>query len=334
MDSNHKPQAKNFFLQIGIIVALYTSAISFLTFAFSIINYVFPDRQAYYFDSYYSSGIRFAISTLIVAFPILIWLSRMMYKTLVADPALRDWVVRRWISYFTLFVAGVVIAGDLITLINTFLGGEISERFVWKTILVLLVAGGVFWYTIRDLKGVYFEKPALLKLFTVITSVIVLGSIIWGLTIVGMPQDQRKMRDDQNREGDLSNIQWQIVSHYQRTSKLPADLKALEDPLYPNTTDDQFTDPETGTPYEYKILEGKIPTFELCANFALETRKDLKGAGAYPTKGGVSYPSSVDYYPENGGSAFEHTAGRNCFTRTIDPIKYPVQRTVTPLPIY
>ncbi len=324
MSTNHNSKAKDFFLQIGIVAALYTSVTSFLVFAFGVIDYVFPDRLAGDYNPFYSP-IRFALSTLVVAFPILIYLSKLMFKELKSNEALRDWSVRRWLSYFTLFVAGVVVAGDLISLINTFLSGEISSRFVSKFAVVFIVAFAVFWYTVRDLRQIYFSKPNLLRIFTTVTSVVVIVSIIGGLFIVGLPQDQRKLRDDQTRIENLQNIQWQVVSHYQRTGAVPETLDELIDPLYPEVKD-QFLDPESGQVYGYNKVASTSPAFEICADFALAT-DDNKGRGSYG--GSMTYPypamdmdTSIGGFPMN--ESFEHTEGANCFTRTIDPKRYPI----------
>ena len=50
----------------------------------------------------------------------------MMWKLLIDDVAARTLPVRKWLSYFTLFVAGGAVAGDLITLVDAFLRGEIT----------------------------------------------------------------------------------------------------------------------------------------------------------------------------------------------------------------
>ncbi len=323
------PIAKVFFLQLGIIVALYTAIVSFITFGFNVINYIFPDRQAYAYDPY-STSLRFSISILIVVFPVLIYLSRLMWKMLRENVSGRDLLIRKWLSYLTLFLTGAAIIVDLIALVNTFLNGEINDRFISKVTLVLIVAFGVFWYTIRDLKGVYFERPQLLRLFTIIASVIVLGSLIGGLMIVGSPASQRKLRDDMTRTSHLQSIQWDVVSFYQRTGKMPNSIDELVDPLYPEA-EERFKDPETGEKYEYKSIASSTPAFELCATFALDSKDDYyKGRGEFGgIGGGVSRPM-VDYYYPDMNQNFEHTAGRNCFTRSIDPKRYPVYPPTKP----
>ena len=327
--------AKYFFLELGVIAALYVSVVSFITFAFDIINYLFPDRQAYSFDPY-GGSMRFAISTLIVAFPIFVYLARTIWNMLSVDIEARSLAVRRWLSYLTLFVAGAAIAGDLVSLIYTFLNGEISARFVAKVAVVLLVAAAVFFYTLRDMRGVFYEKPQLFKKVMVSVSAVILAAVVGGFFIIGMPASQRDLRDDQTRSSNLQSIQWDVVNYYQRTGQLPNDLSQLLDPLNPYNVEYQ-KDPETGATYEYRTVASTTPTFEMCANFALESKTDeYKGRGAYPGSAPMMDISSaryasVDYYGGY-GDAFPHTEGRNCFVRSIDPKRYPVQKEV-PVPM-
>lgn len=316
-----KVTAKDFFMHIGLVASLYVFATSFLTFLFDIINYAFPDQLAYYADPY-SSGIRFALSTLIVSFPILLLLLRLVYKDLVLNTAKRDLVLRRWFLYLTLFIAALTGAIDLVILLNTFLGGEISTRFLLKSLSVFIVAGGVFWAALSDLRGVFFDKPKAWKTMVGVASVIVVASVIWGFTVIGSPSTNRDLRYDAQRLSDLQNIQWQVVSHYQSKGVLPGSLADLNDSISSYMTP---IDPKTEAPYEYRTITATTTlSFELCATFAKATQ-DLKGRGEYPGSGG-SYTSDMSYpYPGSDlDNNWKHEAGRACFTRTIDPQKYPV----------
>jgi hypothetical protein len=324
MDSNNKPQitAKDFFLHIGVIVALYVFAISFLTFLFNIINYSFPDRLAGYGDPY-SYTIRFAISTLIVSFPILLILLNIIYKDLLKNVAKRGLALRRWFIYLTIFITTATISVDLIVLINTFLGGEITTRFILKVMAVGLVAIAIFGYSLRDLKGEFFTKTKCRNIFLWFSSIIVIASIVWGFIIIGSPNHFRNIRDDNQRLADLQNLQWQLLNHYQTRGVLPNSLSELEDNFTGYIVP---TDPKTDENYEYKnptVLATTTLTFELCANFA-ENKRDLAGRGDYNTS--VSYPSKdIYYYDQNfADSNWDYEVGQFCFQRTIDPIKYPV----------
>ena len=325
MESNHKPQltAKDFFLQIGIIVALYVFAISFITFLFEIINYSFPDRLAGFADPY-SYSIRFAISTLVVSFPILLFLLNILSKDLLKNVAKRELALRRWFIYLTIFITSVTVAVDLIVLVHTFLGGEITTRFILKVIAVGFVALSIFGFSFRDLRGDFFVKPKCRKMALWIVSIVVVILVVWGFIIVGSPNHFRNLRDDSQRVNDLQNIQQELLYKYQNEGALPNSLSELEDKFSGYVV---ATDPKTGEAYGYKgpaALATTTLTFELCANFAEKT-EDLAGRGDYSNGYSVSYPSKDMYYdPTFGNSNWNHEAGVACFQRTIDPIKYPV----------
>lgn len=320
-----KTTAKDFFLHIGIIVALYVFATSFLAFLFDIINYTFPDRQAYYGDPY-SSSMRFALSTLIIFFPVLLILLKVVYKELLAKPEKRDLALRKWLIYLTLFITALTIAIDLVVLLNTFLGGEITARFIWKVVAVLVVAGGIFWTTLSDLKGRFFERPQARTVANTVAAIVVIAAVVWGFVVIGSPSTLRDIRDDNQRVSDLQNIQWQVLNNYQTKGKLPVSLNELSDPISGYVVP---TDPVAGSAYEYQIVATSTPTaksltFELCATFAQKTQ-NLEGRGDYPSGiGGIGSGKDIYYDPVFGSSNWNHDVGRTCFTRTIDPEKYPV----------
>jgi hypothetical protein len=60
--------------------------------------------------------------------------------------------IRKWLIYFTLFAAALIIIGDLVTLLNRFLEGELTVRFLLKVLAVFFVAGSVFYYYLWDLR--------------------------------------------------------------------------------------------------------------------------------------------------------------------------------------
>ena len=80
-----KTTAKDFFLWLGAMVSLYVSAVSLITLVFQYVNYTFPDELQYYTDPY-SGAIRFAISSLIVLFPLFLYLMRKINRDMKEDP--------------------------------------------------------------------------------------------------------------------------------------------------------------------------------------------------------------------------------------------------------
>ena len=100
---NTKTTAKDFFLQLGAIATFYASVIALVTLLFEAINVAYPKVMDAY--QYYSPSISLQVATLIVAFPLFLFLSWLMQKSYAADPTLRSAPIRIWLAYITLFVA-------------------------------------------------------------------------------------------------------------------------------------------------------------------------------------------------------------------------------------
>jgi len=54
--------------------------------------------------------------------------------------------VRKWLTYLTLAIAACILVGNVISLLNSFLSGELSIRFILKTVIVGGIAGSLFYY--------------------------------------------------------------------------------------------------------------------------------------------------------------------------------------------
>ncbi|PIT96705.1 hypothetical protein COT82_01830 [Candidatus Campbellbacteria bacterium CG10_big_fil_rev_8_21_14_0_10_35_52] len=306
-----KTTPKDFFVFIGAMAALYWSAVSFINLLFEIINASFPDALSFSYDNF-SSGMRWSIASLIIIFPIYIFLSWFINKDLVVNFLKKNLGIRKWLTYLTLFIAGVTIITDLIILINTFLGGEITTRFALKVLAVLIVAGTVFAYYLYDLKRDVGQKSGKVKLLVYVVSFAVLASIVGGFFIIGSPFSLRMKRFDERRVNDLQNIQYQIVNFYQRKGGLPNNLGELKDPI---TGFNIPLDPERATSYDYEKVSEL--SFKLCADFSLESdaQIDLKNmTRSIPVFLGDSYLN------EN----WQHSSGRQCFDRKIDKDLYPI----------
>ncbi len=320
--SSLKTTPKDFFLQLGVMVALYVSVISLVNLLFQTINYAFPDKLAYYGDPY-STGIRLAIASLVIIFPLFLALSWINGREFARECEKRELPIRRWLVYLTLFVAGIAVVVDLIMLVNTFLSGEITTRFTLKVLTMLLVAGGVFGYFLYDLrhKEAVGRKD---KIFAVGALIVVLGSIIWGFAIMGSPATARNRQFDDRRVSDLQNIQWQIINFWQQKEKIPASLSDMEDSISGWRAP---VDPDTDAVYEYRRATDSL-AFELCAVFSRNTigeRERLEGRGGF---GGSYSANSIskpiyDAYGTQKIENWEHAKGRACFSRTIDPDLYP-----------
>jgi hypothetical protein len=310
--ASSKAGPKDFFLFAGAMIALYGSVVSFITLSFEYINRAFPDKLAGYADPY-AGSVRFAMAALIVFAPLTLTLFRLIRSSIAADPERAGTWVRRWALVFTLFIAGLTIAIDLITLINAFLGGELTTRFLLKAAIVLLVAGAIFLHFLADLKGYWIQEVRKANMIGVAAGALALFAVVAGFLVIGTPGEMRMARYDAQKVGDLQTIQWQVVNYWQQKQELPATLSDLADPLSGMTIP---VDPETAAPYRYEVTGAN--SFTLCATFNVESQ-DLSGQGSYPARDiSMSY-GFVGEMDQN----WWHGAGETCFTRTIDPERYP-----------
>jgi hypothetical protein len=309
----NKSTAPDFFLNLGVVASLYAVVASFLSLVFSIVNKLFPDTLSYYADPY-SSGVRLAMATLIIVFPLFAWLSHTVTKALAEDHSRREKAVRRWMVYITLFLSAVMLVIDLVVLLNTFLTGEISVRFSLKVVAVLLVGGLVFWHYLSEARGTFSKKKYQIALYA--SAVLVLASVVSSFIVFGSPATMRKLRADDTRVQNLQTIQYQILNYWQQKGTLPAQLSDLNDSLSGFSAP---LDPQTKLQYGYNRLSKA--SFKLCATFNLATPSDASQTGdgnslAYPTDSfGVK------------GNQWNHEVGGTCFERTIDPDLYPVTKS-------
>lgn len=144
--------AREAFMYLVLFLCLYTSAISFGSLIFYFINQGIPDPLSPIYSDYSLSSVRQALASIIVAFPIFLWLSNLTGKTIASHPEKKGSKVRKWLTYITLFVAAGIIIGDAIALITSLLGGELTLRFTLKVLTIFGIAGAIFGYYLWDLR--------------------------------------------------------------------------------------------------------------------------------------------------------------------------------------
>ncbi len=317
----HKVTPKDFFLWTGAMVGLYGSVVSFITLLFAYIDNAFPDALSgnYYNYDPYSGSIRFAMASLIVLVPVTILLLQIIRKDITRDHTKEDLWVRRWALFLTLFLAGLAMVIDGITLINYFLGGELTTRFALKVAVILLVAAGVFMHFLADYWGYWIKFPGKARSVGIAAGVLVFLSIVSGFFIIGSPASVRLQRFDSQKVSDLQNIQWQIINYYQTKGVLPTELAQVADPISGNFIP---KDPQSSVDYVYRVKTAPY-TFELCATFNKDSIEGMNSEMDRP------FPASIGGEGEN----WAHGVGEKCFERTLDPERYPVYPRGTPTKI-
>jgi len=285
--------AREAFFHLLSFAAFYASVVAVVTLLFRYINRLFPDpamsmlRGAWEF-----SAIRWSLAFVIVSFPVFLWITRLLLREMRAHPERSFSGTRRWLTYLTLFLASIALAGDVITLVFRLLEGELTARFVLKVFVVLLVAGLAFVYYFLSLRMPVdrLETRRTHRTFAWVASGIAVFAVVWGLALTGSPGTARLHRFDDRRIEDLRTIRTEIANiclgdaqyrsleerHLQQP--LPATLDEVADSA--KTRRPEIRDPETGEAYEYDVLDET--RFRLCATFRFARDEVYEPAWNHP----------------------------------------------------
>jgi len=311
---------RDVFLYLLSIITLVTVAVAFGILLYQYIDLKFPDllTEGYYWSKTASLDlVRNSMAVLMVVFPVFIWISWFLRKDVVKHPEKRELKIRRWLLYLTLFLASLVIIGDLVALLINFLNGELTNRFALKVLAVLFIAGSIFAHYFSELRDKAFSW---MGIFDKALMALVVAGVVAGFWIAGSPAQQRSIRFDERRVSDLSNIQYQVINYWQRKQLLPQNTQQLNDSISGFVPP---KDPETGVDYEYRTT-GPM-SFEICAVFATANSDEFSGKN-----------TAMPVYYGGEPSNWSHGAGMTCFERIIDPDFYPPinDKNIVPRPIY
>ena len=296
--------AREAFLYLVSFIALYVTAISFGILVFGLIDYSFPDALDSREGLSTESGAT-AIASVVVAFPLYLFLTRWLSRLVTADPERRQSLVRRWLTYLTLVVGAGFILGDLIALLANVLTGDPTLRFALKAISILVITGCIFGYYLWDMRQTESSAASpgnnlYVRGLLFLVALVLVGCVVYALTLNGSPGSQRETRLDEQRVADLSNIARNIDLYWELNEELPVGFDNMPGPTY---YIDRVDDPETGMPYEYRALEA--PRYELCAVFSTDTTGEVHGDRGFPER------------------RWDHQEGRNCFELEAQSSKEP-----------
>lgn len=296
--------AKNFVLQVASLVTLFVSIPAFIALLFGIINLQFPDAADQYWqiDSAQNS-IRYSIAVLVIFFPAYLALTRMVNKARRTEGALYH-TLTKWLIYIALLIAGVVMLTDLAVVVYTFLGGEITTRFILKALALLAVIAAAFYYYAQDAKDHWQDHEKESIRIGIGALAVVAIAAIYGITLIDTPGVAREIRLDQEQISDLMDMQWRIEAYYQETNSFPANL----DQVYQDFEAPQA--PEGREAYSYSPTGPD--TYELCATFAHPTPEGERQAHRPSFAGDAVYLQNQNW---------EHPAGIKCFERRIIPLE-------------
>ncbi len=316
-DTQPRSHAKDVFLNLASMITLYSAAAALLNLLFTVINKGYPRVTEYY--SYYNntSSISFPVATLIIVFPLYVLFMWLIEKDLATSTDARGSGIRKWLIYITLFISGGLVVGDLVAVVYYFIDGqELTAGFLLKVLSILVVAGGVFWYYITDIRNKL--TPSLRKTSALVALIGVILAIIVGFMVIGSPRTQRLVKYDEIKRSNLQNLASEIRYFYERSNVLPASITELSQTN--SYGSGMYTDPQSNEPYVYKVIDPT--TFEVCAEFNFDSGSDIAytHSQAYerPVPYGMKEPVISDVWNE-------YKAGEHCFRQVVIPSSVPVR---------
>ncbi len=315
------------FILLGIV------ATALGTLYFGIIGKAFPDPlsgMGYYGESAAMSSIHYSIAALLIGFPLYYAAMRIWFRKFREDEGRTESKLSKWLTYLVLLATSVTIVGDLITVVFTFLQGEITTRFFLKALTILGIAGIIFGFYFLERRKIQYRKDiprTIFRNFGIVVATVVALGIVLGFFAGGSPETARNRSFDLQRANDLSSLSSCIENYATDLGQLPGSLAELKKSSMYSYCADSMQDPETRAEYGYRVvtpqrLQGaaRVGEFELCATFALSSFEINRDG---------YYGQSVTFWNEHG-------AGLDCDTvtaqlGTIAPTM-PQSGTLSPLP--
>lgn len=268
---SHNNNAKFAFWYMLSLVALIFMALSTGQVIFQLINKTITDFTTGYAPTFDANILKFAISSLIISIPLYFFTARQIEDSLERKELPKEAAVRRWLTYLILFVSSVVIIVWLIMTINSFLGGELTSKFLLKALTVVVISGIVFSYYLYDIRREEIKKPnQVMLVYLIVGLVVTIGSLVTAFLIVESPAEARSRRHDVEVLSNFEQINATIQSYYTDTGRLPEGLGDLNNQT-PYLNAAALKDPKTGESYQYHTLDNQ--RFELCATFETDNRE-------------------------------------------------------------
>ncbi len=317
--------AREAFLYIVYFSLLGMVATQIGSLAFAWIDRQFADdlTQNSYYGGWATTGMRWSVASLLVGYPIFLFLGWRLAAKKRKDAERRRSRVHAWLTYVTLIFAAGALIGDLVAVVFQFLNGELQSRFLAKAAVVGVISAAILWNYSRDVErhasGVDFAGRTLALVATLITGALV----AWAFTIVRSPYSARlQMADEQRLQGLIETTRL-IDCHYSYAGALPESLetmsayltdRAVRLPMADGCANVTPTDPATGAFYDYRAVDAD--TYEICADFAVGW-PDAQGDNREWRPGGYYYSPTAG---ERRTLAKPAAAGRQCYE--IDAVAF------------
>jgi len=292
--------AKYAFLYILSLVALVFMSLTTGMIVFQIINKYIVDVLNQYRGRFSPDQLKFAISALIISTPVFYFTTKQIFKNLFSGALDKDSQIRKWLTYLILLISSVVMTGWFIAVVNSFLDGELTLKFILKALTAVGIAAIVFTFYLYDIKRekVAGAKDNIIKTYFYGSLVLVIAVFVSALFIVESPKETRNRKIDNEVLRKLQQLDSSVRNYYVENKKLPIDFSELM-AEFSYLDNEDFEDSVTGKKFEYAIKEARI--YEICADF----------------KASNSNRDEQKIYINLYSKEWEHNAGHQCWEKKI-----------------
>lgn len=283
MKNNNPKYAFYYFLSL---ISLIFLAISSVLIIFEIIDRSVIDALSNNFSN--QNTLRFGISAILISAPIFFLSVNLINKGLKKKEIEKDSSLRNWLTYFILFVSAVIILGSLIGIINSFLSGEITLKFVLQMITVVIISALIFSFYLYDIKRENISGgDRVIRIFFISTLSLVVAIFVSSWFFVESPKVARDRKADNQVMQNISIIESYVNEYYEENEVLPENLDNLDSVRYSESVEG----------VEYNKLGDK--EFELCADFKTDSYESQRSATYYPGKNSRAYTKGWNCFEGN-----------------------------------
>lgn len=276
-----KQNAKFAFFYVLSLVTLVFTSLAVGMVIFQIINKKIIDLLSNAPGDFNQDILKFAISAIIIAAPIYFVMTWLINKNLLSGKLERGSGVRKWLTYFILLISAVVMISWLIGTINSFLNGELTLKFILKSLTSILISALIFSFYLYDIKREEVSKNNnIIRVYFYGSIAIAAIALIAAFFFIDSPLVVRDQKFDQAVINKFSQIDYAINAYYGENKKLPADLNALANggsTYYILAAD--IADPATGKAFDYNLKADN--TYELCATFKTVNKDQANDKSVY-----------------------------------------------------
>lgn len=284
--------AKHAFLYLTSFFTLGCTAVSIGVLFFQLINFYFPEEIRTYTTLFSEDAVKFSLSLLIIAAPVFFFITRNINRNIAKKDLDMDSGVRRWLTYIVMFITVGIVIGDLVSVVYSFLDGELTVRFILKALTLLIISGGIFLYYLMDMRNKDLSyRMRRNNMWSLVFWILVLVPLFWSFVIMENPQEARLRKIDDATEQAVQNIKYAVEDFTGRSGRLPNDLNEISNSAY------YYPDTPEAKKVTYSVSNAPQGEYRLCAEFNQST--DERSRSYY-------------YNPE-----LKHPAGMHCFSLMV-----------------